>query len=43
MIDLPVIGPAPEILNEVWVNAEAPVTIASQKGKVILLEFWTFG
>jgi len=41
--DLPDLGPAPEIRNEVWVNAEAPVTLASVRGKVVLLEFWTFG
>ncbi len=41
--DLPDLGEAPEILNTVWINADEPVTIASQRGKVILLEFWTFG
>ncbi|MCB0019864.1 MAG: hypothetical protein KDE09_18870 [Anaerolineales bacterium] len=41
--DLPDMGPAPEILNEVWLNAEEPYTIASQRGKVVLLKFWTFG
>lgn len=40
---LPNMGEAPEIENEVWVNADAPVTLASQRGKVVLLEFWTFG
>jgi len=41
--DLPDLGAAPEIENTVWINADEPVTIASQRGKVILLEFWTFG
>ncbi|MCA9966264.1 MAG: hypothetical protein KC423_18570 [Anaerolineales bacterium] len=42
-LHLPDLGAAPEIENEVWVNADAPVTLASQRGKVVLLEFWTFG
>jgi hypothetical protein len=42
-LDLPDQGEAPEILNEVWVNANAPVTLANSRGKVVLLEFWTFG
>ena len=41
--DFPNLGIAPEIENEVWVNADEPVTLASQRGKVVLLEFWTFG
>lgn len=39
----PNLGIAPEIENEVWVNADQPVTLASQRGKVVLVEFWTFG
>lgn len=42
-LNLPDLGAAPEIENDVWVNADAPVTLASQRGKVVLLEFWTFG
>lgn len=37
------LGDAPEITNETWINAAAPVTLASQQGKVVLIEFWTFG
>lgn len=36
-------GPAPEIANETWINAAAPLTLADLRGKVVLLEFWTFG
>jgi hypothetical protein len=43
MVDLPDMGEAPEFRNEVWLNSEGPVTLASQRGKVVLLEFWTFG
>jgi len=42
-IVLPDLGNAPEITNDVWINADAPVTLASQQGKVVLVEFWTFG
>ena len=41
--DYPNLGLAPEIENEVWVNTDVPVTLASQRGKVVLVEFWTFG
>ena len=41
--DYPNLGLAPEIENEVWVNTDTPITLASQRGKVVLVEFWTFG
>jgi hypothetical protein len=25
-----------------WLNAEPPLTLAGLRGKVVLLEFWTF-
>jgi hypothetical protein len=34
--------PAPELTNTVWINS-APLQIADLRGKVILLEFWTYG
>jgi hypothetical protein len=36
-------GPAPEITNDVWLNTDAPIRLADQRGKVVLIEFWTFG
>lgn len=43
MLELPDLGPAPEFKNETWLNADEQVTLASLRGKVVLLEFWTFG
>lgn len=33
---------APELAEGDWINS-GPLTLASQRGKVILLEFWTYG
>jgi thiol-disulfide isomerase/thioredoxin len=35
-------GPAPEILNDVWLNSQ-PLRLADLRGKVVMVEFWTFG
>lgn len=35
-------GPAPELHNEVWLNSE-PRNLADLRGKVVMVEFWTFG
>lgn len=35
-------SPAPEILNKIWLNSE-PLRLADLKGKVVMVEFWTFG
>ncbi len=40
---IPDFGVAPEINNEVWLNTETALPLASLKGKVVLVEFWTFG
>jgi thiol-disulfide isomerase/thioredoxin len=34
--------PAPEITGQSWLNS-APLKLAELRGKVVLVEFWTFG
>jgi len=34
--------PAPEITAGRWINS-APLTMAGLRGRVVLVEFWTFG
>lgn len=34
-------GPAPEIHSDTWINS-GPVSMASLRGKVVIVEFWTF-
>lgn len=41
--DLPDLGLAPELENEVWLNTGAPLRLADLGGKVVLLDMWTFG
>jgi hypothetical protein len=41
--DLPDLGEAPELNNEVWLNSPEPLRLADLRGKVVLLEMWTFG
>jgi len=33
---------APEIITDVWLNTE-PLKLSDLRGKVVLVEFWTFG
>ena len=33
---------APEVTGERWINSE-PLTTPSLRGRVVLVEFWTFG
>jgi thiol-disulfide isomerase/thioredoxin len=41
--DLPDLGEAPELENDVWLNVDGPLRLAGLRGKVVLLEMWTFG
>lgn len=40
LVDL---GPAPELTNEVWLNSDRPLRLKDLRGKVVLLDMWTFG
>ena len=33
---------APDIAGDTWINSK-PITIASLKGRVVLVKFWTYG
>jgi hypothetical protein len=41
--DLVDMSAAPELENEVWLNVNSPLRISELRGKVVLLDFWTFG
>ena len=36
-------GSAPELTNTEWFNTDAPLRLKDLRGKVVLLEMWTFG
>lgn len=40
---LPNLGPAPDLTNDVWLNTDKPLPLSELRGKVVLLEMWTFG
>jgi hypothetical protein len=42
-ISLDNLGPAPELENEIWLNADQPLLLADLRGQVVLLDMWTFG
>ncbi|HKG52768.1 MAG TPA: redoxin domain-containing protein [Anaerolineales bacterium] len=43
LASLPDLGPAPELMNDTWLNVDAPYHIADLRGKVVIVEMWTFG
>ena len=36
-------GPAPELSNDVWLNTDQPLRMANLRGKVVLIDMWTYG
>src|SRR5262245_45058498 len=40
---LPDFGLAPELTNDTWLNVDAPLHLADLRGKVVIVEMWTFG
>ena len=40
---LPDMGLAPDFDNEIWLNTDQPQNLANLRGRVVLVEFWTFG
>jgi len=40
---LPDLGPAPELTNETWLNVDSPLRLADLRGKVVIIDMWTFG
>ena len=42
-VDLPDLGPAPELTNSIWLNTDSPLRLADLRGKVVGVEMWTFG
>ena len=43
LASLPDMGLAPELTNDVWLNVDAPLRLADLRGKVVIVEMWTFG
>jgi thiol-disulfide isomerase/thioredoxin len=40
---LPDLGIAPELTNETWLNTPEPLRLSGLRGKVVIVEMWTFG
>ena len=41
--NLPDLGEAPELTNEIWLNVDQPLRLVNLRGQVVLLDMWTFG
>lgn len=42
-VSLQDLGPAPELTNQVWLNTDHALRLEGLRGKVVLLDMWTFG
>ena len=42
LASLPDLGAAPELTNDTWLNVDAPLRLANLRGKVVIVEMWTF-
>jgi hypothetical protein len=40
---LPDLGPAPELTTTTWLNVDSPLRLADLRGKVVIIDMWTFG
>ena len=40
---LPDLGTAPELTNDTWLNVPSPLRLADLRGRVVLIDMWTFG
>jgi thiol-disulfide isomerase/thioredoxin len=40
---LPDLGPAPELTNDIWLNVDSPLRLEELRGRVVIVEMWTFG
>ena len=43
LASLPDLGPAHELTNDTWLNVDSPLRLADLRGKVVIIEMWTFG
>ena len=43
LASLPDLGIAPELTNDTWLNVDSPLRLADLRGKVVIIEMWTFG
>jgi hypothetical protein len=41
--EYPDLGAAPELVGDAWLNTSSPLRLADLRGKVVLVDMWTFG